>query len=102
MLDSFLIFARGGIILFSWSAVALKGAPVQTLVQDVLLEERSGVQEWAYSAGATKYTLRFTFHNEAGLVFVAVCFSLYSIGKENFVSCFASYSTFFIQRYWKS
>jgi len=72
MLDSFLIFARGGIILFSWSAVALKGAPVQTLVQDVLLEERSGVQEWAYSAGATKYTLRFTFHNEAGLVFVAV------------------------------
>jgi signal recognition particle receptor subunit alpha len=72
MLEAFIIFARGGIILFSWTAVALKGSPVDALVSNVLLEERSGKSDYTYTAGATKYTLKWSFHNELGLVFVAV------------------------------
>lgn len=72
MLDAFIIFARGGIILFSWTAVALKGNPVDALVSNVLLEERSGKSDYTYTTGATKYTLKWSFHNELELVFVAV------------------------------
>ena len=71
-MEAFIIFARGGIILFSWTAVALKGSPVDALVSNVLLEERSGKSDYTYTAGATKYTLKWSFHNELGLVFVAV------------------------------
>lgn len=72
MLEAFIIFARGGIILFSWTAVALKGNPVDALVSNVLLEERSGKSDYTYTTGATKYTLKWSFHNELELVFVAV------------------------------
>jgi len=72
MLDNFTIFSRGGVKLFSWSAIPLKGSPINTLVSDVLLEERSGLQTFNYTSGSTKYTLRWTFHNELDIVFVAV------------------------------
>ena len=73
MLDNFTIFARGGIILFSWSAVTLKGGPIDSLISTVLLEERSGQQSYPYSSGTTKYTLKWTFNNDLGIVLVAVC-----------------------------
>jgi hypothetical protein len=73
MLDNFSIFARGGIILFNWSAVTLKGGPIDALIQTVLLEERSGQQSVPYTSGTTKYTLKWTFNNDLGIVLVAVC-----------------------------
>eukprot|EP00854_Cymbomonas_tetramitiformis_P025754 gene25754-31507_t len=79
MLDNFTIFARGGIILFSWSAVALKGNPIDALISTVLLEERSGQQSFPFTSGSTKYVLKWTFSNELGLVFVAVYQSILQV-----------------------
>eukprot|EP00959_Pyramimonas_sp_CCMP1952_P124329 2599398-Pyramimonas_sp.AAC.1 len=79
MLDNFTIFARGGIILFSWSAVTLKGSPIDSLISTVLLEERSGQQSYPYTSGSTKYTLKWTFNNDLGIVLVAVSYAVHSL-----------------------
>ena len=69
MLDYFTIFNKRGIVLFSYpQAKKLPGAPVDRLIKDVLLEERSG--ENSYSLDA--YALKWTFANEFDLIFV-VC-----------------------------
>ncbi|GAQ87478.1 signal recognition particle receptor [Klebsormidium nitens] len=69
MLDHFSIFTRGGLVLWTFQLTsALKGNPVDSLIRSCLLEERSG--ETSFSQG--EYTLKWTFHNELGLVFVAV------------------------------
>eukprot|EP00243_Klebsormidium_subtile_P009562 TRINITY_DN481_c0_g2_i1.p1 TRINITY_DN481_c0_g2~~TRINITY_DN481_c0_g2_i1.p1 ORF type:complete len:634 (+),score=210.96 TRINITY_DN481_c0_g2_i1:112-2013(+) len=69
MLDHFSIFTRGGLVLWTFQlTTALKGNPVDSLIRSCLLEERSG--ETSFSQG--EYTLKWTFHNELGLVFVAV------------------------------
>mmetsp|Transcript_1717 Transcript_1717/g.6043 ORF Transcript_1717/g.6043 Transcript_1717/m.6043 type:complete len:602 (+) Transcript_1717:193-1998(+) len=72
MLEHFCIFAKGGILLWSIQFTALKGTPLEELIRTVLLEERSGERSFAYSHGNTHYTLKWTYHNEIGLVFVAV------------------------------
>ncbi|KAA8522860.1 hypothetical protein F0562_009283 [Nyssa sinensis] len=51
---------------------ALKGSPIDTLIRSCLLEERSGASLYNYDAPGASYTLKWTFHNELGLVFVAV------------------------------
>ncbi|XP_035541718.1 signal recognition particle receptor subunit alpha-like [Juglans regia] len=51
---------------------ALKGSPIDTLIWSCLLEERSGATSYNYDAAGAAYTLKWTFHNELGLVFVAV------------------------------
>lgn len=51
---------------------ALKGSPIDTLIRSCLLEERSGASSFNYDAPGAAYTLKWTFHNELGLVFVAV------------------------------
>ncbi|OAY74110.1 Signal recognition particle receptor subunit alpha [Ananas comosus] len=71
MLEQLLIFTRGGLIL--WSSCrglgnALKGSPIDALIRSCLLEERSAETSFAHDA----YTLKWAFHNELGLVFVAV------------------------------
>lgn len=69
MLDHFSIFTRGGLVLWTFQLTsALKGSPIDALIRSCLLEERSG--ETSFSQG--EYTLKWTFHNELGLVFVAV------------------------------
>ncbi|KAH0935876.1 hypothetical protein HID58_012993 [Brassica napus] len=70
MLEQLLIFTRGGLILWTCKEIgnALKGSPIDTLIRSCLLEERSGEVSFNYGA----YTLKWTFHNELGLVFVAV------------------------------
>ncbi|KAJ3670191.1 hypothetical protein LUZ60_010515 [Juncus effusus] len=71
MLEQLLIFTRGGLVL--WSSChalksALKGSPIDALIQSCLLEERSASSSYTHES----YTLKWAFHNELGLVFVAV------------------------------
>ncbi|KAJ4913588.1 signal recognition particle receptor alpha subunit family protein [Raphanus sativus] len=70
MLEQLLIFTRGGLILWTCKELgnALKGSPIDTLIRSCLLEERSGEVSFNYES----YTLKWTFHNDLGLVFVAV------------------------------
>ncbi|XP_057495519.1 uncharacterized protein LOC130780534 [Actinidia eriantha] len=74
MLEQLLIFTRGGLILWTCKELgnALKGSPIDTLIRSCLLEERSGAASYNYDAPGAAYTLKWTFHNEMGLVFVAV------------------------------
>ncbi|XP_058206990.1 uncharacterized protein LOC131320332 isoform X2 [Rhododendron vialii] len=74
MLEQLLIFTRGGLILWTCKELgnALKGSPIDTLIRSCLLEERSGASSYNYEAPGAAYTLKWTFHNEMGLVFVAV------------------------------
>ncbi|XP_052199155.1 uncharacterized protein LOC127806130 isoform X2 [Diospyros lotus] len=74
MLEQLLIFTRGGLILWTFKELGnvLRGSPVNTLIQSCLLEERSGAASYNYDAPGAAYTLKWTFHNELGLVFVAV------------------------------
>ncbi|CAL0304935.1 unnamed protein product [Lupinus luteus] len=74
MLEQLLIFTRGGLILWTCNELgnALKGSPIDTLIRSCLLEERSGAASYNYDVPGASYTLKWTFHNELGLVFVAV------------------------------
>ncbi|KDP38687.1 hypothetical protein JCGZ_04040 [Jatropha curcas] len=74
MLEQLLIFTRGGLILWTCKELgnALKGSPIDTLIRSCLLEERSGAAFYNYDAPGAAYTLKWTFHNDLGLVFVAV------------------------------
>lgn len=74
MLEQLLIFTRGGLILWTCKELsnALKGSPIDALIRSCLLEERSGLASYNYDAAGASYTLKWTFHNELGLVFVAV------------------------------
>ncbi|KAL5705959.1 hypothetical protein ACHQM5_024181 [Ranunculus cassubicifolius] len=74
MLEQLLIFTRGGLILWTCKELgnALKGSPIETLIRSCLLEERSGNASYNYDAPGAAYTLRWTFHNDLGLIFVAV------------------------------
>ncbi|KAJ0970242.1 hypothetical protein J5N97_023119 [Dioscorea zingiberensis] len=70
MLEQLLIFTRGGLILWTCKELgnALKGSPIDALIRSCLLEERSADASFDYDS----YTLKWSFHNELGLVFVAV------------------------------
>nr|XP_010910254.1 signal recognition particle receptor subunit alpha homolog [Elaeis guineensis]XP_010910255.1 signal recognition particle receptor subunit alpha homolog [Elaeis guineensis] len=76
MLEQLLIFTRGGLILWTYRELgnALKGSPVDALIRSCLLEERSAETSFSYDApvGGAAYTLKWAFHNDLGLVFVAV------------------------------
>ncbi|GER44208.1 signal recognition particle receptor alpha subunit family protein [Striga asiatica] len=74
MLEQLLIVTRGGLILWTCKELgnALRGLPMDTLIRSCLLEERSGAASYNYDAPGASYTLKWTFHNELGLVFVAV------------------------------
>ncbi|BAT76171.1 hypothetical protein VIGAN_01413800 [Vigna angularis var. angularis] len=74
MLEQLLIFTRGGLILWTCNHFtnALKGSPIDTLIRSCLLEERSGAASFTYDAPGASYCLKWTFHNDLGLVFVAV------------------------------
>ncbi|KAF8400511.1 hypothetical protein HHK36_013809 [Tetracentron sinense] len=74
MLEQLLIFTRGGLILWTCKELgnALKGSPIDTLIRSCLLEERSGAASFNYDAPGAAYTLKWTFHNDLGLIFVAV------------------------------
>ncbi|TKY54691.1 Signal recognition particle receptor subunit alpha [Spatholobus suberectus] len=74
MLEQLLIFTRGGLILWTCEhfSNALRGSPIDALIRSCLLEERSGAVSFNYDAPGASYSLKWTFHNDLGLVFVAV------------------------------
>ncbi|GAB2234796.1 hypothetical protein Drorol1_Dr00004061 [Drosera rotundifolia] len=74
MLEQLLVFTRGGLILWACREIskALQGSPIDALIRSCLLEERSGAVSYNYDVPGASYTLKWTFHNELGLVFVAV------------------------------
>lgn len=74
MLEQLLIFTRGGLILWTYQelAIALRGSPIDALIRSCLLEDRSAASAFQYDASGGSYTLKWTFHNDLGLVFVAV------------------------------
>ena len=66
MLDLFLVYHRGGLVLWRRELEPLTGHPVSELIRTVLLEERAELT--SFNSG--KYTLRWCFDNELDLVFV--------------------------------
>jgi len=71
MLDLFTVFTRSGLVLwcFQDERVKIQGSPINELVREVLIEQRSGGEE-AFIYGS--YALEFKMHNELDLVFVAM------------------------------
>jgi len=74
MLDLFTVLTSGGIVLFqrSQSASSVSAyAPtylIDRVIADVFMQERSSEREYAKDG----YTVKWTFANELGLIFVAV------------------------------
>eukprot|EP00727_Mastigamoeba_balamuthi_P002600 m51a1_g12337 putative signal recognition particle receptor (624) ;mRNA; r:498998-502058 len=76
MLEYFAVFTKGGIVLWSRQGTPpLHDNPVDSLVSNVLLEERRG--ENSHIEGP--YALKWTFANDCGLIFVAVYHKLLSL-----------------------
>jgi signal recognition particle receptor subunit alpha len=65
---SFCVMNKGGIVLFSKTESLLKGNPVGTLIQQVLLEERSGLSVF----NCDQYNVQWTLDNPLELIFVIV------------------------------
>mmetsp|Transcript_4870 Transcript_4870/g.15938 ORF Transcript_4870/g.15938 Transcript_4870/m.15938 type:complete len:618 (+) Transcript_4870:219-2072(+) len=79
MLDFFYIFNKGGMILWQLQLATLRGNPLGALIKTVLLQERSGDAQFNCNTDNTSYTLKWDFHNELDLVFVAVYQSILSL-----------------------
>ncbi|KAG1139255.1 hypothetical protein G6F37_008230 [Rhizopus arrhizus] len=58
----------GGFVLWQKAFAPISGSPVQELIKNVLIEERSGTTEYIQN----NYALKWTFANEVELVFVVV------------------------------
>jgi hypothetical protein len=67
MIETFLIFTRGGFVLFS-SVVgkSLEGNPVNRLVAEQLLEERAAASE--FTSGP--YSLKWKLDNKRDIIYV--------------------------------
>ena len=71
MLDLFTVLTSGGIVLFQRSQAASSNSPtylIDRVISDVFMQERSSEREYAKDG----YTVKWTFANELGLIFVAV------------------------------
>lgn len=66
MLDLFTILTKGGFVLFQKTFAPINGSPVQDLIKNVLIEERSATNTYTKE----NYALKWTFANESDLVFV--------------------------------
>ncbi|KAG0168419.1 hypothetical protein DFQ30_004780 [Apophysomyces sp. BC1015] len=66
MLDLFTILTKGGFVLWQKAFVPLSGSPVDSLIKNVLIEERAGNDSYFKE----NYALKWTFANEVELVFV--------------------------------
>ena len=75
MLDRFVIFTKGGLVLFSKDFVPLKFNAVNTLVSDVLIEERAGKSSYI----SKEYAMKWTMLNELDVIFVAVYQKLFQL-----------------------
>lgn len=68
MLDYFCIFSTNGLVLWSKSFCELQGNPVNKMIKEVILAERSNEKKYMDN----DYMVKWTLSNDLGLVFVAV------------------------------
>lgn len=81
MLDCFEIITTSGVVLWSRSNIPVGPNVVNTLINDVFIEERARPvitgEEGAVARNPAykveKYTLRYTFVKDMGLIFVVSC-----------------------------
>lgn len=73
MLDAFEIFTTSGVVLWSRSSSNIGPTIVNSLINDVFIEERVRPTSQANSNPTykhDKYTLKYTFVKDLGLIFV--------------------------------
>lgn len=68
MIDHFVIFSKTGTVLWSRTLCKLGGDPIDTLINRVLMEDRSGEKKFVDAA----YAMQWVFENKLDLVFVVV------------------------------
>ncbi|KAF9942853.1 hypothetical protein BGZ75_009970 [Mortierella antarctica] len=68
MLDFFSIATKGGLVLWSKAYSSAQSSPINSLIQDVLIEERSSTQIFYKD----NYAIKWTFVNDLDLIFIAV------------------------------
>lgn len=68
MIDDFIIFERGGSVLWRRTFVRLRGDPIATLIREVLLEDRASDAELSTAT----YGVRWSLSNEHRLVIAVV------------------------------
>ena len=66
MIESFVIFTRGGLVLFSHGELKLPGNPLFALVSQHLVSERAGAAEFTHG----DYTAKWRLDNDKELVYV--------------------------------
>jgi signal recognition particle receptor subunit alpha len=79
MLDAFEIFTTSGVVLWSRSASSIGATAVNSLINDVFIEERVRPTTHASSNPSykyEKYTLKYTFVKDLGLIFVVYVVAL--------------------------
>ncbi|GJQ15597.1 hypothetical protein GpartN1_g7388.t1 [Galdieria partita] len=68
MIDLFVIFTRGGFVLFYDAFVHTEGRPIDRLIRSVLLVDKAGLGQLSYG----NFTVKWTLSNQYGLVFAVV------------------------------
>lgn len=68
MLDFFTIATKGGLVLWSKTYGPAQSSPINSLIQDVLIEERSSTHIYYKD----NYAIKWTFVNDLDLIFIAV------------------------------
>ena len=66
MIDKVCVFSKGGLVLWSKDYYKIKGNPVDALIKNVLLQERTGQDIFTVES----YNCKWTLANECDLVFV--------------------------------
>ncbi|ORX86295.1 SRP54-domain-containing protein [Anaeromyces robustus] len=68
MIDLFTILTKGGIVLWSKSFTKVSNNPIDSLIKDVLINERGDSNSYIKN----EYELKWKFSNETNLIFVVV------------------------------
>ncbi|ORY74943.1 hypothetical protein LY90DRAFT_502377 [Neocallimastix californiae] len=68
MIDLFTILTKGGIVLWSKSFASVQSDPIDSLIKDVLINERGDSTNYIKN----EYELKWNFSNETNLIFVVV------------------------------
>jgi signal recognition particle receptor subunit alpha len=69
MLHLCTVFTKGGAVLWDTQNEVIRGSPINAFIQQVLLQDKAGALK-SFDYG--EYTLKWTFHNDLNLIFVAL------------------------------
>jgi signal recognition particle receptor subunit alpha len=97
MLHLCTVFTKGGAVLWNAQNEVIRGAsPISAFIEQILLQDKAGALK-SFDCG--EYTLKWTFHNDLNLIFVALYVSVSSMFdvdmflsdlKDEFVAQFRS------------